>query len=98
MKVIVKWFRLVGDAEVHFSHVLLSSCVTMQKSLTSFPGQRAETQTLFTLTYLWAMAVRELMLDILLRLWASLIHWRQLEQSIQPFLKNVWRVADRQAK
>lgn len=78
--------------QIHFSLVLLSSCMTLQKSLASFPGQRTETQTFFTSTYLWDTNMQELMLDILLQLWGSLVYWRQLEKSIQPFLKNIQRV------
>lgn len=78
--------------QVHFFLVLLSSCMTLQKLLASFPGQRTETRTFFTSTYLWDTNMQELMLDILLQLWGSLVYWRELEKSIQPFLKNIQRV------
>lgn len=38
--------------QVHFSLVLLSSCMTLQKSSASSPDQRSERQTYFTSTYL----------------------------------------------
>ena len=71
-KVIVKQFRLVGDAEEPGS---LLSCAAVflhdpaeVACLISWPESRDAD---FTLTYLWDMDMQELMLDILLQIWGK---------------------------